>query len=95
MVFADTEKSTETEHSVSDFPAGLVDHDTFNLTYLLVLGTVDSFPRTLYRWRSDGQFRDRYPWTCSFAQACEELTNPPTNRSLAVWHSLSQHHQAD
>ena len=45
MVFADTEKSTETEHSVSDFAAGLVDHDTFNFTNLPVLSTVDSFPR--------------------------------------------------
>jgi hypothetical protein len=45
MVFADTEKSTETEDSVSDFPAGLVDHDTFDFTNLLVLSAVDSFPR--------------------------------------------------
>src|SRR4051812_28904401 len=45
MVFANTEESTETEHSVGDFAAGFVDHDTFNFTYLLVLNTEDSFPR--------------------------------------------------
>jgi hypothetical protein len=47
MLAADAEKAAEAQHGIGNFPAGLVDHDLLDRTYLLVVGAIDGFPDSL------------------------------------------------